>query len=83
MDCAICGKDSKYRRVKGMFCCVECTRLAKQTREHLNATRTNPKSRFNMNGEEPVTLREIVTRAIVEQSLKSQEELKDETLRTS
>lgn len=82
MDCEICGRDSKYRRVKGMFCCKECTTLAKQTRERLNATRTNPKSKFNKNGEEPITLREIVARAIIEQSIKSQE-VKDEAVRTS
>lgn len=64
MNCVICEKPTN-RKVKDLLVCPECTKMCQETRDHLNFTRTNPSNKYNILGEPPVTLREVVIRAVL------------------
>lgn len=81
MDCVLCGKDAKYRRVKGEPVCKECTNDLRTIRNHLNSTRKNPKSLLNPSGDLAVTIRDMIIRGKLK--LQEEKENKDESLRTS
>lgn len=72
MTCVICDC-STNRNVKGISVCSECIKKCQEVREHLNLTRRNPQSKLNSAGETPVTLREVVLRAVTEKGNKNNE----------
>lgn len=63
MNCCICNKPTT-RKVKELAVCPDCIKTAQGVRDHLNNTRTRPKTNFNPQGETPVTLKEVVLRTI-------------------
>jgi hypothetical protein len=74
MECLICGKDAKYRTVKGNPVCKDCTSQLRETRDHLNRTRRDPVIKSLGSGtEDAVTLREIVVKASLQKALKENE----------
>ena len=64
MNCIICEKPTN-RKVKDLIVCPDCIKTAQGVRDHLNNTRTRPKTNFNPQGEDPVTLVEVIIKTIM------------------
>lgn len=78
MECVLCGKDSKYRTVKGHALCRECTEDVRKIRNHLNSTRKNPRHNLNPSGDPPATTLQVIETGI--QKKKKLDEVSNETV---
>lgn len=74
ITCLVCDKEAQWNIYKNEPVCKDCIKEAQHLRDHLNRTR---KDKFN---EPPVTVVEIITRALAQKLEQIVEDKNNETV---